>query len=70
MKACLIGDYLLMMCQGHDVVILEDFLGSVWRPPVMWVEWFRDYKFVKPEEGLLEVRTWCRIMLLISRNRN
>ena len=45
-----------LMCQGHDVVILEDLIGTVWRPPVMWVEWFRDYKFVKPEESLLEVR--------------
>ena len=60
----------LMMCQGHDVVILEDLIGSVWRPPVMWVEWYRDYMFVRPEDRFLEVRKWCRIMLLILRNRN
>ena len=44
-----------MMCQGHDVVILEDLIGTEWRPPVMWVEWFREYMFLKPEERLLEV---------------
>ena len=46
-----------MMRQGHDVVILEDLIGTVWRPPVMWVEWFRDYKWIKSEkESFLEVR--------------
>ena len=44
-----------MMCQGHHVVILEDLIGTEWRPPVMWVEWFREYMFLKPEERLLEV---------------
>ena len=59
------------MRQGHDVVILEDLIGTAWRPPVMWVEWFRDYKWIKSEkESFLEVRKWCRIMLLILRNRN
>ncbi len=44
-----------MMCQGHDVVILEDLIGTEWRPPVMWVEWFMEYKFIKPKESFLEV---------------
>ena len=44
-----------MICQGHDVVILEDLKGTAWRPPVMWVEWFREYKFIKPEESYSEV---------------
>ena len=63
------------MCQGHDIVILEDLIGTEWRPPVMWIEWFMEYKFIKPDErfldvpsnmlGFLEVRKWCKIMLLI-----
>ena len=30
--------------EGHDVVILHD-LDPKLRPPIMWVEWFREYKF-------------------------
>ena len=48
-----------MMCQGHDVVILEDLKKTEWRPPVMWVEWFLDYKFIKPEEKFFEVSSNC-----------
>ena len=31
--------------EGHDVVILSD-LDEKLRPPVIWVEWFRRYKFL------------------------
>ena len=31
--------------EGHDVVILDD-LDSKLRPPIMWVEWFREYKYI------------------------
>ena len=32
--------------EGHDVVILDD-LDPRLRPPVIWVEWFREYKYFK-----------------------
>ena len=31
--------------EGHDVVILDD-LDPRLRPPVIWVEWFREYKYI------------------------
>ena len=41
--------------EGHDVVILED-LSPDFRPPVILIEWFRDYQFVDVRSHLLEVR--------------
>ena len=41
--------------QGHDVVILEDMKDSLWRPPVMWIEWYFRFKFANDKIGLLEV---------------
>ena len=50
-KVCL----LKIDTEGHDVVILED-LSEEFRPPVMLIEWFRDYLFVDKKANLLEVR--------------
>ena len=41
--------------QGHDVVIIEDMKDSLWRPPVMWIEWYFRFKFANAKIGLLEV---------------
>ena len=41
--------------QGHDVVILEDMLNHQWRPPILWVEWFRNFQFTDIKNLVLEV---------------
>ena len=50
-KVCL----LKIDTEGHDVVILED-LSEEFRPPVILIEWFRDFLFVDKKANLLEVR--------------
>ena len=50
-KVCLIK----IDTEGHDVVILED-LSEEFRPPVILIEWFRDYLYVDKKAFLLEVR--------------
>ena len=51
-----------ILCQGHDIVILEDIKSSSWRPPVLWIEWFRNYMLTcetpdaKIDKCVLEVR--------------
>ena len=42
--------------EGHDVVILADLPAQL-RPPVIWVEWFREFQFADLSKLLLEVRT-------------
>ena len=42
--------------EGHDVVILAD-LPAQFRPPVIWVEWFREYQFADIKNVILEVRS-------------
>ena len=42
--------------EGHDVVILAD-LPAQFRPPVIWVEWFREYQFADLKNVILEVRS-------------
>ena len=41
--------------EGHDVVILADLPAQL-RPPVIWVEWFREFQFADLSKLLLEVR--------------
>ena len=41
--------------EGHDVVILDD-LSEDFRPPVIWIEWLREYQFFDREKLILEVR--------------
>ena len=41
--------------EGHDVVILAD-LPAHFRPPVIWLEWFREYQFADIKNVILEVR--------------
>ena len=41
--------------QGHDAVILEDMLSHQWRPPILWVEWFRNFQFSNIKNLILEV---------------
>ena len=43
--------------EGHDVVILSD-LPAQFRPPVVWVEWFKEYQFADIKTFLLEVRKY------------
>ena len=40
--------------QGHDVVILDDLKNTSWRPPVLLIEWFRNYKFICANSAKLE----------------
>ena len=42
--------------EAHDVVILAD-LPAAFRPPVIWLEWFREYQFVDMKNVILEVRS-------------
>ena len=44
--------------EGHDVVILAD-LPAQFRPPVIWVEWFKEYQFADIKTFLLEVTAIC-----------
>ena len=39
---------------GHDVVILEDLKHSRLRPPIIYTEWFLDYKFIKDKGDKIE----------------
>ena len=50
--------------EGHDVVILSD-LPAQFRPPVVWVEWFREYQFADIKDLILEVRKTklCHIIM-------
>ena len=43
--------------EGHDVVILSD-LPAQFRPPVVWVEWFREFQFADLKNLILEVRNY------------
>ena len=47
--------FLKMDTEGHDVVILDD-LSEDFRPPVIWIEWLREYQFFDREKLILEVR--------------
>ena len=44
-----------LLFQGHDAVILEDMLSHQWRPPILWVEWFRNFQFSDIKNLILEV---------------
>ena len=49
--------------QGHDVIILEDLKNFSWRPHILWVEWFIDYKWVyssKYKTKFLEVNLFFK----------
>ena len=42
---------------GHDIVILEDFNQSKFKPPIIWTEWFLDYRFIR-EKGQKIEEVW------------
>ena len=52
--------------EGHDVVILAD-LPAQFRPPVIWVEWFREYQFADITKYLLEVKSSSKQSFRIDR---
>lgn len=39
---------------GHDIVILEDLKKSEFHPPIIWIEWFLDYRFIKENGEKIE----------------
>ena len=42
---------------GHDIVILEDFNQSKFKPPIIWTELFLDYRFIR-EKGQKIEEVW------------
>lgn len=41
------------------MVILEDMLNHQWRPPILWVEWFRNFQFTDIKNLVLEDEDFC-----------